>query len=460
MLSQDHQAQLDFIKQEIAQLVRDGSTSSAIERLTMMLGSMGELEDYKPLRGAILALRADLRLDQDDEEGAWDDAQKAMNFGWYDSAVHAIAGWAMLHMEKLDVAREQFTKAIELNAEKARPFVGRALVALEEEDFDGARQDLTRAVQIDPKDDTAWALRAEVGINLGTVESALADIQRARTIAPQDADHALFFARLILTKGDTEAARKALGVAVADEDAALEALCLRSHLNLQAGKVKEARADAIKATNNFPDEAFAFVCLASAQIAEGNGQLALKAAERAVALDPTLADAYIARAAANHLLGNTEARLEDEARFKDEMPELHEFLLGPVSAHIDPAAFFPAPPAPKTKEPSAAKPQATPGIPGMEGMPNFGIPGLGGMNPAAMLDQVFDADGNIKPAFKPIMRMALKNAPSLLKTMPSSMLEQRGIDPKMLDGVDLDNIDEAELEAQMKLFYKMMKSQG
>jgi hypothetical protein len=40
------------------------------------------------------------------------------------------------------------------------------------------------------------------------------------------------------------------------------------------------------------------------------------------------------------------------------------------------------------------------------------------------------------------------------------MLEQRGIDPKMLDGVDLDNIDEAELEAQMKLFYKMMKSQG
>ena len=91
-------------------------------------------------------------------------------------------------------------------------------------------------------------------------------------------------------------------------------------------------------------------------------------------------------------------------------------------------------------------------------MPGMGIPGLGGLNPAAMLDQVFDSEGNIKPAFRPIMRMAMKNAPSLLKTTPDGMLKKSGIDANMLDNVDLDNIPEDQLEAQMKMFYKMVKS--
>jgi len=38
------------------------------------------------------------------------------------------------------------------------------------------------------------------------------------------------------------------------------------------------------------------------------------------------------------------------------------------------------------------------------------------------------------------------------------MLKKTGIDPNMLDNVDLDNIPEDQLEAQMKLFYKMVKS--
>jgi hypothetical protein len=76
-----------------------------------------------------------------------------------------------------------------------------------------------------------------------------------------------------------------------------------------------------------------------------------------------------------------------------------------------------------------------------------------------MLDQVFDADGNIKPAFKPIMRMAMKNAPNLLKSVPPSMLKNMGgLDPSQLENFDMDNVSEEQLEAQMRLFYKMVKS--
>jgi len=86
-----------------------------------------------------------------------------------------------------------------------------------------------------------------------------------------------------------------------------------------------------------------------------------------------------------------------------------------------------------------------------------GIPGLG-INPMSMLDQIFDDDGNIRPTFKPILKMAMKNAPSLLKTVPPGMLDNTGIDPSMLDGVDPDDISEEQLEAQMRLFYKMVKN--
>ena len=55
--------------------------------------------------------------------------------------------------------------------------------------------------------------------------------------------------------------------------------------------------------------------------------------------------------------------------------------------------------------------------------------------------------------------MALKNAPSILKNMPPSMLKNMGgIDPELLKQVDLDNLSPEDLEAQMKEFAKMMKS--
>lgn len=126
MLSPEHQTQFDAITREITQLLEDGSAQIAIDRLTVMIQSMGDLEDYRSLRGALIARRAAIRLEEDDEEGAWEDAQKAMNLGWYDAAVHAIGGWAMLHMEQPQIALQEFTRSIEMDSTRARTFLGRA----------------------------------------------------------------------------------------------------------------------------------------------------------------------------------------------------------------------------------------------------------------------------------------------------------------------------------------------
>ena len=55
--------------------------------------------------------------------------------------------------------------------------------------------------------------------------------------------------------------------------------------------------------------------------------------------------------------------------------------------------------------------------------------------------------------------MAMKNAPALMQTVPDSMLKQMGnIDKDQLQNLDMSEMSEEQLEAQMKMFYKMVKS--
>lgn len=468
-LSEDQQQQFDFIETEIRQFIDDELFHQGIERLDVILSSMGESEEYRLLRGATLSRRAELLLELEDDEGAWQAAQKAMNMGWYDATVHSIAGWSMYHMDELDVAREQFDQALALDDERVPALTGRAMVFMELEDWDAAHNDLSRAILLVPDNPSSYAFRAEVEVFLGTLESARRDIQKARELAPEDPDYALMHARLLTAIGEAGEALEAIDAAIDEEDAALEALLLRSHLKVLGGDATGAKKDAMRASNAYPDEAFAFVQLAQVQLAGGNAALAHKAAERAVKLDPSLPDAYIARGAALQLKGEPEKAAEDFERVQGEPIELPMFLLGATYDAVDASGFTneilqmlnatggssandDARPEKKAKKKPGAGGAANP-FAGLSG----GIPGLG-INPMTMLDQIFDEDGNIKPAFKPILKMAMKNAPSLLKTVPPGMLDDTGIDPSMLDGVDPDDISEEQLEAQMRLFYKMVKN--
>jgi len=350
------------------------------------------------------------------------------------------------------------------------------MVHIEMEEWDLARTDLSRAIQLDPEDPSPYALRAEVGIYVGTLNSAKRDIEKARELDPEDPDYALLHARMLAAQGTPMAALDVLEDAVAEEGASLEALLLRAELRLMAGNVDAARKDALLATNNYPDEAFAFVVLASIQLAQNNAALALKAAERAVKLDPSLPDAYMMRHAAYRAKGEEEKAAEDFERASNEPTELFMFLLGPCYEIADMSPFADGvrdildrdfaksaenddQPAPGTAPGGFPGMGGMGGLAGLAGLGGLGGPGPFGMDPMKMLGQVFDEDGNVRPAFKPILRMAMKNAPALLKTVPPSMLKNMGnIDPDQLENFDPSQLSEEELEAQMRLFYKMVQA--
>lgn len=475
-LSDELQEQLDFINGEIQQFLDDELYHQGISRLDVIMQGVPDDDDYRPLRGALFARRAELLLELEQDEDAWEWAQNAMNAGWYDASVYSIAGWAMFGLDESDRALEMFDKALELDPDRLPSLNGRALVHMEMEEYDLARVDLSKAIQHDPENASAFALRAEIGVYVGTIQSAQRDIEKAREIDAEDPDYALFHARLLTATGDAAQARSVLEEAIDEEDATLEALLLRSQLRLLAGDTEEARKDAMLASNNFPDEAFAFVVLASIQLAQSNTALALKAAERAVKLDPSLPDAYMMRYAALKARGEDERAAEDLDRAADEPTELFMFLLGPcfeladmspLSGHMRQIIEQNMQP-PTTEEEGeqppnpfgGEMPDGMPGgFPGLGGLGGLGGPGPFGLDPMKMLNQVFDDDGNVRPTFKPILKMAMKNAPALLKTVPPNMLKNMGnIDPEQLENFDPSELSEEELEAQMRLFYKMVQA--
>ena len=470
-LSEELQQQLDHINGELSGFLESELYHQGLSRLDQILASVPDDDTYRVLRGALMSRRAELLLELEDDEEAWECAQKAMNAGWYDASVHAIAGWAMYNLGESDKALEQFDRALAMDPERVSCLNGRALVYMENEEWDHARTDLSRVLQLDPEYAAAYGMRAEIGIHVGTINTAVRDIEKARELAPEDPDLALLHARLLTAQGTPMAALEVLdGDVLAEDGVSLEALLLRAQLRMMAGDMDGARKDAIRASNAYPDEAFAFVVLASIQLGQNSAALALKAADRAVELDPSLPDAYMMRQAAHRARGDEEAARADFERAADEPVELFMFLLGPCYELADTSPFAQgvrdildqsfAESAQNDDQPSPDAQFPPPGgIPGLGGFGGLGGPGPFGVDPMKMLGQVFDDQGNVRPAFKPILRMAMKNAPALLKTVPPSMLQNMGnIDQEQIENFDPSQLSEEELEAQLRLFYKMVQS--
>jgi tetratricopeptide (TPR) repeat protein len=467
-LPKEQEQQLEAIEAELEPLraqaesgKQSGSGKQAALRraqssLDKILSNVPDSSDYRLLRAALKTHRADLHLDLGEPGRALEDAQDAVEAGWRTPEVFDAAGWASYSLDRPEAARDWFDRALEADPDQVSSLMGRALALVEVEEFDHARSDLTHAINIEGSDAQLYALRGDVFVRMNKFGQAERDLVQARELDPSEPDYALQLARMMMVQGNTEQAAGVIDEAVDADETALEALLLRSHIHLLGGRGEQARADAIRASNYFPDEAFAFVQLAHVQLAAGKSNLALKAAERAVELDPSLSDSYMVRGAARHMRGEMEGAKEDFDRAHQAPAELPMFLLGPCYGTLEKAGFQTSMRdmlSRYSEAVSAGSPSAQ-AEGGAKGQPPFGS-----FDPMSLLGQVFDDSGNMKGRFKPFLEMAMKNAPNILKNVPPGLLRNvGGLDPSQLEDLDLSEMSSEQLEAQMRQFYEMMQS--
>ncbi|MBA2663596.1 MAG: tetratricopeptide repeat protein [Bradymonadaceae bacterium] len=458
-LGGEQQQRLDAIVAELEPAVEAGTFWRAFEALDAHIEALDKAASNNALRAALLTLRAELRVDADENAAAASDAREAIGLGWNNAQVHGVAGWAYFNLENYEQARQHFAQALKYDPDEVALLRGHALALLELEEFEHARADLTHAIHVDKADPELYAMRSEICLRMGELESAERDIRYARELDAEDPDFALALSRLLLVSGRVDEALSVVDDAIGSgNELSLEALLLRSHLRLLAGQSKEARDDAMRASNQFPDEAFAFVQLAHVQLAEGNVSLSNKAAERAVKLDPSLPDAYLVRGTALHMSGKSELAKEDLERASRAPAELPMFLLGPAFGVLESTGFNSSL-LDMINEQSQGGPasleDAFASLSGMAGMGGS----MGDINPMNMLGQLFDDSGNIRGPLKPFFEMAFKNAPKIMQNMPPGLLSNLGgFDPAQLEDLDLSNLSSEQIEEQMREFYRRMKS--
>ena len=452
-LSEEHSQQLEAILDEIEPLRASGEVRKALASLNSILSNVPQEQAYALLRGALVALRADVHLDADQPARALEEAEQALQAGWCTAQAYDVAGWASYSLDRPETARDYFDEALADDPDRVSSLMGRALALVEVDEFDRARSDLTHALNIDSNDAELHALRAEVLVRMSKFEQAERDLVQARELEPDEPDYALQLARLMMVQGRSQDAAEVIDEAIVDDETALEGLLLRSHIHLLNGNNEAARADAIRASNNFPDEAFAFVQLAHVQLAVGKSNLAIKAAERAVELDPSLSDSYMVRGAAHHMRGDMEPAREDFDRANRAPAELPMFLLGPCYEVLEHAGFQTSMRDMLDRYSEAVSADAV--QPGADGAQ----PPFGNLDPMSLLGQVFDDSGNMKRRFKPFLEMAMKNAPNILKNVPPGLLKNvGGLDPSQLEDLDLSELSSDQIEEQMRQFYEMMQS--
>lgn len=447
-LSEQQAQHLQAIRDEIEPMRARGQVRKARKSLDSIVANVPDSADYGMLRAALRALRADLSLDLGEAGAAVEDAQAALDAGWRRPQVFDAVGWANYNLDRPEAARDFFDEALERDPDLVSSLMGRALALVDVDELDHARSDLTHALNIDSDDAELWAMRADVLVRMSKFDQAERDLVQAREL-DDDPEYALQLARLMMVQGRAEEAAEVIDEAVEGEETALEALLLRSHLHVLGGRNEQARADAIRASNKFPDEAFAFVQLAHVQLAAGKSNLALKAAERAVELDPSLSDAYMVRGAARHMRGDTQDAQQDFERARQAPAELPMFLLGPCYGVLEATGFETSMSDMLNRYSETMSAEA-----GADGQQPFG-----NFDPMNLLGQVFDESGQMKGRFKPFLEMAMKNAPNILKNVPPGLLRNvGGLDPSQLEGIDLSEMSSEQMEEQMRKFYEMMQS--
>jgi tetratricopeptide (TPR) repeat protein len=214
-------------------------------------------------------------------------------------------------------ALHHFTEAIELNPIYAEAFLYRGLAYNEVNGFDAAIKDLTICIELDPKfSDQAHFFRGIAKVGLGNYNGAIQDFTTAIQLNP---DFIAFFRRGQANMFLEEYARalQDFEIALRLNPSLTEGYLYRGMALYHLGLNTEALKDLSRATTDMKSNTDAFYFSALARIAIKDYYASIRDLDKAIELNPQMAEAYKARALAYKETGNNVKAKEDIDAFEN-----------------------------------------------------------------------------------------------------------------------------------------------
>jgi tetratricopeptide (TPR) repeat protein len=245
-----------------------------INQEELLASALGDLYTYQDESGAekvetvlqvnsenayVLALRSAFKLHQDDESGALEDANSALDINSETALANAIrAMYYATNRGRYKTAYIEAKKAVDIDPQLSYAVTASGQVAVYREEFESAESLLKEAIEIEPNNIDAYHGLCRVYLNLEDYELALTNINQAIAINPN-----LDF--LYQCKGYSDYSSGYFDEAIADFTEAINlgtddyyAYWYRAWLYSYHGDNEAALQDYLMAIELNPDDAFVY----------------------------------------------------------------------------------------------------------------------------------------------------------------------------------------------------------
>jgi len=132
------------------------------------------------------------KLNKQDYQGAIADFDKALSLNLNDAKAYLGRGSARYAQGDKQGAIADFNKALSLNPNDADVYLGRGIIRYEQGDKQGALADFNKALSLNPNGADIYLGRGVVRYEQGDKQGALADFQQAETLAQEQGNTRLY----------------------------------------------------------------------------------------------------------------------------------------------------------------------------------------------------------------------------------------------------------------------------
>ena len=164
-------------EQEVQRLIGEGLDLVSQDRIEAAAEKFNQAIELAPQTLMPYFYLTNIQLELDDQNGAIDTLQRAIDNNATRPEAHAMVGYILSREGVLPEAMDEYATAIDLNPEYAPAYAGMARVNIMENDMAAAGENLQKAMELDSEAPSVQIAEAELAFKMGNKRDAMQQLR-------------------------------------------------------------------------------------------------------------------------------------------------------------------------------------------------------------------------------------------------------------------------------------------